>query len=130
LVFEAKHYFATSFMQRIAALFVLVLSLSAGGLMGMAPFDQGNSSAHIYVQSVFARQGNIDQGQAIFQMNCASCHGFTADGNVGPSLKAVAARKSRQAIIEQVTSGKTPPMPQFKPSSTEMADLLRYLESL
>jgi hypothetical protein len=33
-------------------------------------------------------------------------------------------------LIHQVTSGETPPMPQFQPSAQEMADLLKYLESL
>jgi mono/diheme cytochrome c family protein len=83
-----------------------------------------------YVQSVLVRFGNASQGQDIFQMNCAVCHGIGGVGNVGPSLKAVASRKSRTGLIAQVTSGKTPPMPQFQPSPQEMADLLSYLESL
>lgn len=83
-----------------------------------------------YTEKVLARQGNQIQGHAIFQINCATCHGLYADGKVGPSLKSVASRKSRSALIEQVISGKTPPMPQFQPSPQEMADLLSYLESL
>jgi mono/diheme cytochrome c family protein len=83
-----------------------------------------------YVQSVLQLHGNPVQGQVIFQLNCAGCHGIDADGRVGPSLHHVASRKSRVGLIEQVTSGKTPPMPQFQPSSQEMADLLEYLESL
>lgn len=83
-----------------------------------------------YTEKVLSRVGNQIQGHAIFQINCATCHGLFADGKVGPSLKAVANRKSRSALIEQVISGKTPPMPQFQPSPQEMADLLSYLESL
>lgn len=83
-----------------------------------------------YVKSVLSLSGNSAQGQAIFQMNCASCHGLYADGMIGPSLHHVADRKSRVGLIEQVTSGKTPPMPQFQPSPQEMADLLEYLEGL
>jgi len=33
-------------------------------------------------------------------------------------------------LIRQVTSGQTPPMPQFQPSPQEMADLLKYLEQM
>jgi len=83
-----------------------------------------------YVRSVLALEGNPSQGKVIFQMNCATCHGLTGDGVVGPSLHHVSARKSRVKLIEQVISGKTPPMPQFQPNAQEMADLLEYLESL
>lgn len=83
-----------------------------------------------YVQDVLAHQGDPLQGQVIFQLNCSGCHGIDADGRVGPSLHHVASRKSRIGLIHQVTSGQTPPMPQFQPTPQEMADLLKYLESL
>jgi mono/diheme cytochrome c family protein len=98
----------------------------SAGLVGMYQFGRVDP----YVQSVLARFGNASQGQDIFQMNCAICHGTGGVGNVGPSLKAVSARKSRTGLITQVISGKTPPMPQFQPSPQEMADLLSYLENL
>jgi len=83
-----------------------------------------------YVRKVLALQGDAVQGHAIFQMNCSGCHGLEANGRVGPSLKSVSSRKSRVRLIQQVTSGQTPPMPQFQPTHQEMADLLTYLESL
>ena len=83
-----------------------------------------------YIKSVLSLRGDRVQGHAIFQMNCAVCHGFEADGNVGPSLQGVSKRKSRYGLIHQVISGDTPPMPQFQPSVEEMADLLSYLETL
>ncbi|MBD1823261.1 cytochrome c [Cyanobacteria bacterium FACHB-DQ100] len=83
-----------------------------------------------YVQEVLSIPGDAIQGHAIFQINCAGCHGIMADGKVGPSLKNVSSRKSRTRLIEQVISGQTPPMPKFQPSPQEMADLLEYLESL
>ena len=83
-----------------------------------------------YVKSVLSISGDPIQGQAIFQMNCAGCHGLQADGSVGPSLQGVSKRKSRFGLIHQVTSGETPPMPQFQPSAEKMADLLSYLETL
>jgi mono/diheme cytochrome c family protein len=83
-----------------------------------------------YIIEVLSLDGDRDRGHAIFQINCAGCHGWQADGNVGPSLHDVPKRKSRISLIEQVTSGKTPPMPKFQPSSQEMADLLSYLEKL
>jgi cytochrome c551/c552 len=83
-----------------------------------------------YIQSVFELQGDPVRGQAIFNINCAGCHGLTADGMVGPGLHKVSRHKSSMSLIQQVTSGKTPPMPKFKPNPQEMADLLRYLERL
>lgn len=83
-----------------------------------------------YIQSVLTRTGDPVQGKVIFQQNCSVCHGLTGDGRVGPSLHHVASRRSRIGLIEQVISGKTPPMPQFQPNPQEMADLLRYLEGL
>jgi len=83
-----------------------------------------------YVRQVSSLTGNVEMGHAMFQMNCAGCHGLEADGKVGPSLRGVSARKSRIGLIHQVTSGETPPMPQFQASPQEMADLLSYLEQL
>jgi mono/diheme cytochrome c family protein len=83
-----------------------------------------------YIQDVLTLSGDPIKGQEIFQLNCAVCHGNKAQGLVGPTLSHVAAHKSRVGLIEQVISGKTPPMPQFQPSPQTMADLLEYLESL
>ncbi len=83
-----------------------------------------------YIKSVLALQGNSTQGKAIFQMNCAGCHGWQGDGSVGPSLQGVSKHKSHYGLIHQVVSGETPPMPQFQPNTKEMADLLSYLETL
>lgn len=83
-----------------------------------------------YIKGVLALAGDTKRGQAIFQMNCAGCHGWQGDGSVGPSLQRVSKHKSRYGLIHQVVSGETPPMPQFQPNTKEMADLLRYLETL
>lgn len=83
-----------------------------------------------YVRNVLSLNGDPVRGHAIFQMNCTGCHGLQADGRVGPSLQGVSKRKSEVGLIHQVTSGQTPPMPQFKPNPQDMADLLSYLEQL
>lgn len=83
-----------------------------------------------YIKSVLSQTGNPGQGHAIFQINCAGCHGLEANGLVGPSLQAVSKRKSQYGLIHQVISGDTPPMPKFQPSVQEMADLLSYLQTL
>lgn len=83
-----------------------------------------------YMQKVLELQGDVERGNAIFQINCAGCHGWQAYGNVGPSLQDISKHKSKVSLINQVISGKTPPMPKFQPSPQEMADLLSYLERL
>jgi mono/diheme cytochrome c family protein len=83
-----------------------------------------------YIQKVLVLPGDVERGQAIFQINCAGCHGKYANGSVGPSLHHVPKRKSKVNLIKQVISGKTPPMPKFQPDPQEMADLLGYLENL
>ena len=83
-----------------------------------------------YVQSVQAIRGDAVRGNAIFQMNCAGCHGTLATGKVGPSLLKVSSRRSQLSLMDQITSGKTPPMPKFQANPSEMADLLSYLKTL
>lgn len=83
-----------------------------------------------YVSDVLQITGDAQRGKDIFVLNCATCHGIAADGEVGPDLRNVSERKSRVALIEQVISGKTPPMPQFQPNERDMADLLEFLETL
>ncbi len=83
-----------------------------------------------YVQEVLSAPSDPERGKAIFQINCAGCHGTKADGNVGPSLHNISERKSQLNLINQVTSGDTPPMPKFQPEPQDMSDLLGYLETL
>lgn len=83
-----------------------------------------------YIKSVLSLDGDSVKGHAIFQMNCAGCHEWAAESQVGPSLKGVSQHKSDIAIINQVVSGQTPPMPQFQPTEQEMADLLSYLKQM
>jgi len=83
-----------------------------------------------YIQNVLSLNGDSGRGHAMFQINCAGCHGFEGNGKVGPSLQHVSKRKSKVDLIHQVTDGSTPPMPKFQPNPQEMADLLSYLEEL
>ena len=83
-----------------------------------------------YLESVLSLSGDRSRGAAIFQMNCAICHGQTARGEIGPSLLAITDHRSKASLVDQVISGKTPPMPQFQPDAQAMADLLQYLDSL
>ena len=112
--------------QRVVAMIiglVLLLCLALWGLHSLRPADP-------YVQNVLQLTGNAERGHDLFQLNCATCHGLEAAGEVGPNLQGVSARKSKSDLIIQVISGQTPPMPQFQPNEKDMADLLAFLETL
>ncbi len=112
--------------QRLTLVILAMMMIALAMLMGW--YLQQISDP--YVQQVLALPGDISRGHAMFEINCAGCHGIQADGSVGPNLHHVQKRRSKISLIYQVTSGKTPPMPKFQPSTQEMADLLSYLENL
>jgi mono/diheme cytochrome c family protein len=102
-------------------------------ILGIAGISSGIYYWHHsdpYVQKVLAIRGESNRGHSIFQLNCAGCHGTWADGKVGPSLHGVSGRRSEWSMIQQITSGRTPPMPKFQASPQDMADLLSYLKTL
>ncbi|PLZ92918.1 cytochrome C [Fischerella muscicola CCMEE 5323] len=113
-------------IQRIALMALAILLALALGIFAVRMVRASDP----YVKTVLSLTGDPVQGHAIFQINCAGCHGWEADGRVGPSLQGVSKRKSPYGLIHQVISGDTPPMPKFQPSAKEMADLLSYLETL
>jgi len=112
--------------QRIALIVVTILLAILVGVLTIRIVEHSQP----YMKEVLTLKGNPEQGSAIFQINCAGCHGWQADGLVGPSLQGVSKHKSNYGLIHQVISGETPPMPKFKPNTQEMADILSYLEKL
>jgi mono/diheme cytochrome c family protein len=83
-----------------------------------------------YTRQTLELSGSSEHGGRLFRLNCAGCHGIAAQGLVGPNLHGVAERKSPRQLIQQVVSGRTPPMPRFQPEPQAMADLLAYLNGL
>ena len=83
-----------------------------------------------YSRSTLQLGGNPERGEQLFLINCAGCHGIAAQGLVGPNLHGVQTRKNDRKLIQQVVSGRTPPMPRFQPEPQAMADLLAYLHTL
>lgn len=111
---------------RLALSFLAIALAIALGAFGFYQLQASDP----YIRQVLAQEGDLAQGETIFQLNCAACHGLGGVGLVGPSLEKVSHRKSQFGLIHQVISGETPPMPKFQPSPEIMADLLAYLESL
>lgn len=116
---------SSSFSQRSLLIVVILLSTILLGV-GLYLFQ----GVDPYAQSVLPLTGDPERGHAIFEINCAGCHGIYATGNVGPSLENLSRHKSDRMIIHQVISGETPPMPKFQPKPQDMADLLSYLKRL
>ncbi len=83
-----------------------------------------------YTRRTLDLLGSAENGGRLFRMNCAGCHGIAAQGLVGPSLHGVSQRKNDRQLIQQVVSGRTPPMPRFQPVPQAMADLLAHLHTL
>ncbi len=83
-----------------------------------------------YTRQTLELTGSAADGGRLFRLNCAGCHGLAAQGLVGPNLHGVDRRKSDRQLIQQVVSGRTPPMPSFQPEPQAMADLLAFLHSL
>jgi len=83
-----------------------------------------------YSSATLDRVGSVEDGGRLFRLNCAGCHGLAAQGLVGPNLHGVDRRKNDRQLIQQVVSGRTPPMPRFQPDPQAMADLLAFLHSL
>jgi len=83
-----------------------------------------------YIIETLELEGSVEEGDALFRINCVGCHGITARGLVGPDLHSITQRLNDKEIIKQVTGGLTPPMPSFEIDPVNMSNLLKYLHSL
>jgi mono/diheme cytochrome c family protein len=110
----------------IAALLSLAAAASIVLLLVLLPAAQSDP----YSRATLALTGSVDNGGRLFRLNCAGCHGLAAQGLVGPNLHGVNRRKNDRQLIQQVVSGRTPPMPSFQPAPQDMADLLAFLHQL
>ena len=115
---------------RKRGLITALVVLAVVALVTMSALLASASSRDPYVRSSLEKVGDQEHGSKLFLINCAGCHGIAAQGVVGPNLHGVSQRKRDPALIHQVISGKTPPMPSFQPDPQSMADLLAYLHEL
>ena len=115
---------------RKRGLITALLVLAVVALVAMSALVASANSRDPYVTSSLEKVGDQEHGSKLFLINCAGCHGIAAQGVVGPNLHGVSQRKNDSALIQQVISGKTPPMPSFQPDPQSMADLLAYLHEL
>jgi mono/diheme cytochrome c family protein len=76
--------------------------------------------------------GDPVHGHQVYSQNCAACHGASAQGGVGPSLRGERSRKDTAAAIAWIKHPKLP-MPTLYPnplSEKDVDDVAAYIESL
>ncbi len=110
----------------VAALVGMAAAACIVALLLVLPAAQADP----YTRQTLELSGSAEHGGLLFRINCAGCHGLGGQGLVGPNLQGVAERKTSRQLIQQVVSGRTPPMPRFQPEPQAMADLLAYLNGL
>ncbi|MBX3195954.1 MAG: c-type cytochrome [Microbacteriaceae bacterium] len=112
----------------VSAMLLLVGLLATGGSYALFTASaSAETTAHV--------DNLIDEGQKLFQANCASCHGLAAQGtDAGPNLHGVGAA----AVDFQVATGRMPmaasgPQAEEKPpqfTEEQVAALAAYVASL
>ena len=119
----AERYFKREFLKIIFIVFVVLL-------ICFSIFFETHHENNKYIIETLELDGSVEEGDALFKMNCVGCHGITARGLVGPDLHSITQRLNDKEIIKQVTGGLTPPMPSFEIDPGNMSNLLKYLHSL
>ena len=102
-----------------------------GGTLALAHYMQ-RTSAHESLRSSTNSPQNplVAQGQHLFLMNCAHCHGDDARGDEGPDLHGL--RKTDGRLSALINNGIKGEMPRFsqKLSASDVAALVAFLNSL
>ena len=114
---------------KISLLRIFLLTISTLALL-IVFWNIGNFKQDPFIDETLLINGNPLSGSKLFKINCAGCHGISAQGFVGPDLHEATQEMSDKKIINQVIRGLTPPMPSFEIEPQSMADLLAYMHSL
>ena len=115
--------------KKISSLRIFLLSISTFALLILF-WNIGNFKQDPFITETLSIHGEDLSGSKLFKINCAGCHGISAQGFVGPDLHEATQELSDKKIINQVIRGLTPPMPSFEIEPQSMADLLAYMHSL
>ena len=115
--------------KKISSLRIFLLCISTLALLILF-WNIGNFKQDPFINETLSIHGEALSGSKLFKINCAGCHGISAQGFVGPDLHEATQELSDKKIIYQVIRGLTPPMPSFEIEPQSMADLLAYMHSL
>jgi mono/diheme cytochrome c family protein len=102
-----------------------------GGTLAVADFMQKKSALESSLSSTNSPQSPlVAQGQHLFLMNCAHCHGDDARGDEGPDLHGLHKTDARlSALIKNGIKGEMPRFNQ-KLSPADVQALIAFLNSL
>ena len=115
--------------QKISSWRIFLLS-SVTVILLILFWKMGDFKQDPFITETLSTKGEALSGRKLFKINCAGCHGISAQGFVGPDLHEATQVMSDKKIINQVIRGLTPPMPSFEIEPQSMADLLEYMHSL
>ena len=104
-----------------------------GGTLAVAEYMQKKSASESSLSSPSSPQSPlVAQGQHLFLMNCAHCHGDDARGDEGPDLHGVRQRKTDARLSALINNGIKGEMPRFdqKLSPPDVQALIAFLNSL
>jgi mono/diheme cytochrome c family protein len=102
-----------------------------GGTLVLADYMQKKSALQSSLTSTKpAPSPRVAQGQHLFLMNCAHCHGDDARGDEGPDLHGL--RKTDARLSALINNGIKGEMPRFnqKLSESDIQALIAFLNSL
>ena len=118
-----------------AAKAALVAGAIAAGTLGATLAVAGYMQKKSALESSFSSTNSppsplIAQGQHLFLMNCAHCHGDDARGDEGPDLHGLHKTDARLSAL--INNGIKGEMPRFneKLSTSDVAALIAFLDSL
>jgi mono/diheme cytochrome c family protein len=102
-----------------------------GATLALADYMQRRSARQSSLTSTNAPPSPlVAQGQHLFLMNCAHCHGDDARGDEGPDLHGLAKTDARLSAL--INNGIKGEMPRFnqKLSGSDVQALIAFLNSL
>ncbi|WP_241154356.1 cytochrome c551 [Staphylospora marina] len=99
---------------------LLVLALAAG--CGSQPETNSGKNTPPSSSGQVAEAGV----EEVYQQSCASCHGLSLEGGIGPSLEKVGSKLNEEQILEVITKGRGQ-MPSRLVSDDEAKKLAAWL---
>jgi mono/diheme cytochrome c family protein len=108
-----------------------IVVCTLGGTLAFADYMQRRSTLQSSLSATnLPSSPLVAQGQHLFLMNCAHCHGDDARGDEGPDLHGL--RKTDARLSALINNGIKGEMPRFnqKLSASDVQALIAFLNSL
>jgi cytochrome c551 len=101
----------------------------ASALVAVGCGGEGSQSTEERVDAIVALEGDVAAGEAIYDAECASCHGAEGEGGVGPAMEEVVAGHDEWAMVDVLVRG-VGGMPSFDDLDDQsIADVTAYSQA-